>query len=79
MHPELVAQPAARVDLERVLAREEPHGEVRLDVLEVGEVDLRLVSTPCASTSATYSSSFVVSSASSAPAMENTSVPVMTS
>ena len=38
MHAELVAEPAARVDLERVLAREEPALEVRLDVLEVGEV-----------------------------------------
>ena len=33
MHAELVAEAAARVDLERVLAREEPHGDrVRREV-----------------------------------------------
>ena len=34
MHAELVAETAARVDLERVLACEEAALEVRLDVLE---------------------------------------------
>jgi hypothetical protein len=42
MHAELFAEPAARIDLERVLAGEEAALEMRLDVLEVGEVDHRL-------------------------------------